>query len=120
MKQELIDLYDKATDIQKEFIDCILKGHPVMGAVGKKERVEVDHDILYAINGELGDINLLRACLISADISLNNDNAFQASIFVFSLILKGRGFTADWLKDQVFKIIEEVDKNFGDSERKLH
>lgn len=120
MKQELIDMYDKATDIQKEYIDCILKGHPVMGAVGKKPEVKQDQDILYAVNGQVGEINLLRACLISADISLNNDDAYRASVFVFSLILRNRGFTTDWLKDQVFKIIEEVDSSFGEADRIVH
>lgn len=118
MKQELIDLYDKAQDAEKTFIEYMLKGYPFMGAVGKSKEIIDQQDMLYSIYGNGTDVNLLRACIISADVTLNKEDSLLSSVFVFSLILLGRGWTTDIIKAKVSNVIDGAGSVVGKTEDK--
>jgi hypothetical protein len=121
------EMYNSATSLQKEFINAILKGNPVIAAVARKDTFQKPEDVICSVFGSLEQIDLLRCCLNISDIEACGDRVLYQTLVISVVTLLNKGMPADQiqylindaLKDAVER--KEVERKPGDTEKRtLH
>lgn len=126
MTDEIMKLYDAAGDNQKEFIDSVLKGYPIIAAVGRGMNPTKPEQVMMSEYGEMRHLDLLRCLLISTDIHNCDEHAFMTTIGVAVIAGLNKGMNKEHLLELVNTAVTvgitspEVIQRDADGKKILH
>jgi len=123
MKNDILELYDNATDLQKEFIDAMLLGFPMFAVVSRKENPVDPDDVLIQMNVNKEQANIIRYIQASADLDTWGGDALFGYVVVATINLMSKGIDTLQIKKIIDKAVLQGPENHklrNGSERILH
>ena len=111
MKDEILKLYEKAPDLQKELINSMLLGFPMSAVVSRKKDPVDPDDVLIQVNATKEQANIIRYIQASSDLDMWGGDALFGYVAVATINLMSKGIDTLQIKKIIAKAVLQGAEN---------